>query len=275
MLRRATIGPLSLLLVAAAAAMPVSAEPVDPPQAPRTDRFTQLDVAQLGKVVNRAQALDREKTVSALVELTGDPVAVQDEDAPAGAFDRTEALERVQDRQEAALPKLESAGADPYGRLSTVLNAVQVRVKVKDLDAVAAVPGVKTVQVSRVVRLENAAGAKFTGVDRTWKDRKGTGKGQVIGIIDTGIDNTHADFGGAGTTAAYEGNNHGIIEPGTFPTAKVTGGYDFVGNDYDPYSDTKANRTPRPDRDPLDCNGHGSHVAGTAAGSGVTGVGRT
>ena len=275
MLRHVTIGPLSLLLVVAAAAMPANAEPVDPPQASRTGRFTQLDVASLGKVVNRPQALDREKTVSALVELTGDPVAVQDSETPASAFDRTEALERVQDRQEAALPRLESAGADPYGQLSTVLNAVQVRVKVKDLDSVAAVPGVKTVQVSQVVRLENAAAARFTGVDRTWQDLKLTGKGQVIGIIDTGVDYTHADFGGAGTTAAYQANNDRIIEPGTFPTAKVTGGHDFVGNAYDPDSDIKANRTPHPDRDPLDCNGHGSHVAGTAAGSGVTSAGRT
>ena len=60
-----------------------------------------------------------------------------------------------------------------------------------------------------------------------------------------------------------------MIEPGTFPTAKVTGGYDFVGDDYDPGSDTPANTIPQPDPDPLDCNGHGSHVSGTAAGAGV------
>ena len=35
-----------------------------------------------------------------------------------------------------------------------------------------------------------------------------------------------------------------MIEPGTFPTAKVTGGYDFVGDDYDPDSDTPANTDP-------------------------------
>ena len=32
---------------------------------------------------------------------------------------------------------------------------------------------------------------------------------------------------------------------------------------------------PRPDPDPLDCDGHGTHVAGTAAGSGVTAAGET
>ena len=32
---------------------------------------------------------------------------------------------------------------------------------------------------------------------------------------------------------------------------------------------------PRPDRNPLDCNEHGTHVAGTAAGYGVTKAGKT
>src|SRR6185312_14469723 len=52
------------------------------------------------------------------------------------------------------------------------------------------------------------------------------------------------------------------------PTAKVVGGFDFAGPTYN--ADV-AGSTPTPDPDPLDGNGHGSHVAGTAAGFGVTG----
>ena len=48
------------------------------------------------------------------------------------------------------------------------------------------------------------------------------------------------------------------------------GGIDLVGDDYnaDP-SSASYQPVPHPDDNPLDCQGHGSHVAGTAGGSGV------
>ena len=61
-----------------------------------------------------------------------------------------------------------------------------------------------------------------------------------------------------------------------FPSAKVVGGHDFVGNAYnaDP-ADPAYDPVARPDDNPLDCNGHGSHVAGTSAGYGVNADGTT
>ena len=50
----------------------------------------------------------------------------------------------------------------------------------------------------------------------------------------------------------------------------MKGGTDLVGDAYDASSDDPAINTPVPDPNPLDCNGHGSHVAGSAAGFGVT-----
>ncbi|HET9873773.1 MAG TPA: S8 family serine peptidase [Propionibacteriaceae bacterium] len=271
MLQRTLLGATVLALVAGTG-LYAGAEPIPRHTATGGGRHSRLEIATLGKISNLPQALRPDTTVSALVQLSSEPVAVREQEA-AGTFNKAAAERQVKASQDAVLPELTAAGARSYGRLKTVLNAVQVRVKVSDLADVAAVEGVKAVQVSRVVHLENAAAERFTGVDQTWQDLGLTGRGQVIGVIDSGLDYTHAGFGGPGTTAAFRGNNGTVIEPGSFPTAKVVGGFDFVGDAYDAESSTAA--TPRPDPDPLDCGGHGSHVAGTAAGSGVLSNGTT
>ncbi|SAM82264.1 uncharacterized protein UBRO_04747 [Ustilago bromivora] len=98
----------------------------------------------------------------------------------------------------------------------------------------------------------------MTGVDKI--HAKGfLGKGQVVGIIDTGVDYTHPGLGG---------------KPGNKPCfgagCLVEGGYAFVDDAFN------GTNTPVASPDPFDCNGHGTHVAGTVAANdtahGFTGV---
>src|SRR5204863_5448551 len=84
---------------------------------------------------------------------------------------------------------------------------------------------------------------------------------------DTGIDYTHKGFGGSGTLAAYAaaygtGTNDvkNTKTEGLFPTAKVIGGFDFVGEVW-------PNGPLAPDPDPIDFNGHGTHVADIIGGN--------
>ncbi|KAJ0332437.1 hypothetical protein COL5a_002153 [Colletotrichum fioriniae] len=70
------------------------------------------------------------------------------------------------------------------------------------------------------------------------------GEGVVVAIVDSGVDYNHPALGG--------GFGSGF---------KVESGYDFVGDNYEP-GDVYL-----PDEDPIDCNGHGTHVAGIIASS--------
>ena len=127
-------------------------------------------------------------------------------------------------------------------------------------------PEVQTTSISFSGPALTNSSVKFIGASDA-QARGIRGQGMKIGIIDTGIDYTHAMFGGAGTPDAYK-----AVDPskdsGLFPSAKVVGGIDLVGTEYDSDSADYSKRTPHMDHNPLDEAGHGSHVAGTVAGHG-------
>ena len=154
--------------------------------------------------------------------------------------------------------------------VQSAYNGIAATVDAADIDKIKGHADVEAVHALPIHRIENSTSIPFISAVNAWVAAGGNaGDGISIGIIDTGVDYTHAAFGGPGTAAAFTGNNSNIVEAGTFPTAKVVGGYDFAGNAY-----TGSNAAV-PDPDPLDCNGHGSHVAGSAAGLGVTATGAT
>ncbi len=80
------------------------------------------------------------------------------------------------------------------------------------------------------------------------------GSGVRVAVLDSGVDYLHANLGGSGDPADYAANDPNVIETASFPTAKVVGGFDFVGG-------TWPDGPLAPDPDPLDGDGHGTHVA--------------
>ena len=108
--------------------------------------------------------------------------------------------------------------------------------------------------------------AKFIGAEKLNKNGI-TGKGVKVGIIDTGIDYTHAMFLGAGTEEAYKAVDPNTANAG-FPNRKVVGGIDLAGSAFDSGSPDFQKHIPKPDVNPIDEAGHGTHVAGTVAGLG-------
>jgi subtilisin family serine protease len=181
-------------------------------------------------------------------------------------------MARIKGAQQRVLAQLNAAGrkATVLYSVQTAYNGIAAKIDASLVQQLRANADVQAVHRLPIHYIDNSTSVPFIKAVNAWAATSGNaGQGVKIAIIDTGVDYTHANFGGPGTVAAYTGNNRNLIEPGTFPTAKVVGGTDFAG---DAYTGTN---TPVPDPDPLDCNGHGSHVAGTAAGLGVNGNGTT
>jgi subtilisin family serine protease len=269
--------------VTAAAAGVASAAPApgsDPPDlaslleslSPLTaDKLKPLSLTGIDRSFTPA-AVDPNRSISVMVELEGDPVAVVEADAlDAGNELSPSARAQVRDTlvaaQDKIVPDIERLGGTVGSQLQHAYNGIRVRIPAGGAAQLASLPGVVGVHRITLAEVDTFSSVPFIGTPAVWQDFGFTGAGVKIGIIDTGIDYYHANFGGKGDRKEYATDERTAIEPGTFPTAKVVGGWDFVGDDYNPLDPERS--TPQPDPDPLDCNGHGSHVAGIAAGTGV------
>jgi subtilisin family serine protease len=177
--------------------------------------------------------------------------------------------------QESAIAQTRSLGGSIVFRYGILVNAFSARLSAQAAATLAKRADVASVQPVGIVRMDLSSSVPFIGAPQVWSSFGVRGQGMRVAIVDTGIDYTHASFGGEGTTAAYDANDPTFIEDGSFPTSKVIGGYDFVGENYDVLDDDTSNDVPRADFDPLDQDGHGTHTGSTVAGIRVPGeVGR-
>lgn len=175
-------------------------------------------------------------------------------------------------QQDATMRQISALGGVETGRVFIAYNALIVRIDALQLPEVATLPGVISIRpvvdyeldLSDTVPYIGASSVQASGFD---------GSGVTVAVLDSGIDYTHYNLGGEGTLAAYEAAyGVDIFDPrntttdGLFPTAKVIGGYDFVGEFWPTYGPRSE------DPDPIDYEGHGSHVADIIAGSSSDGL---
>ncbi len=178
-------------------------------------------------------------------------------------------LARVEAAQQSVLPVLAGAaiGAEVIYRVQRAYNGIAAYVDPARVDAIRRLPGVKVVHPLVPDRRLTSSSVPWIGAPQVWQGIGNvTGANVSIGIIDSGIDYLHKDFGGSGV---YTGQN---FADNTVPwNAKVVGGTDLAGDSYTGFN------TPKPDGDPMDLAavGHGTLVAGIAAGYGVTSDGET
>jgi subtilisin family serine protease len=221
---------------------------------------------QLEQSANANQAVAIPKRVELLVRLKGGPVATHHDKSRIGRMSRKGQL-KVE--QADFLRRAGKLAPRSKALLSTqmVLNAVVMEVDADQIDAIASDPDVLSVtrvhnyemDLSETVPYIGAADVQATGVD---------GSGIKVAVLDSGVDYTHANLGGGGTLTDYQNaygtgtaDSRNTRRDGLFPTAKVVEGYDFVGEQW-PSGPLK------PDDDPIDFEGHGTHVADIIGGVG-------
>src|SRR5262245_45919973 len=219
--------------------------------------------------------------MTVVVQLSGKSVAENQADAgrKVTKAEKDQIKTQLKTAQDGLKAQIESAGGKVLAQFQSALNGIKVQIPASKLSTLSALPGVRALLPVHEDVPDNATSVPYIGAPIVWDAPTNfRGENIKIGVIDTGIDYTHANFGGPGTVAAYVAANATDTlpaDPSQFgPNApKVKGGFDFVGDDYN--ANDPAHNTPQPDPNPLDCFGHGSHVAGTAAGFGVTSAGAT
>ncbi len=218
------------------------------------------------------------KTVNAVVQLADAPLAVAYKQAGGMTKDQQQAYVRgLKDKQNALKGQLNGLGAHELGSVTKALNAVIVSVDAAKLKDVSGLPGVTSVKPIGDYQLDLSETVPYIGA-KAVQDSGVDGTGVKVAVLDSGVDYTHQDMGGAGTVAAYTAaygtttsDSKNKTTDGLFPTSKVVGGYDFVGEGW-PTSALA------PDPDPIDCGtstipapcagGHGTHVSDIIAGVG-------
>jgi subtilisin family serine protease len=146
------------------------------------------------------------------------------------------------------------------------LNGVALELSAAEARTLATLPGVKRISREFVRYPQSDAGPTWIRANTLWDGsaNAGTqrrGEGVVIGVIDSGINPLHPSFAatsGAFTHTNPKGRLFGLCPSQAQCNTKLIGIYDFTtgGSDVEPNNG-------------LDVEGHGSHIASTAAGNPV------
>lgn len=236
------------------------------------DRFLALNDGRLPRALGNAAGQD---FISIIIELETEPLSVfYSQTVQTQGFASAAELQAYHtslvDAQAQVVQGVSPLGGQVIAQYTKSYNGMLVRIPVNQVEALLNLPGVIEIHPAPRFQVSLSHSVPLIQAEQVFDELGIDGTGITIAVIDTGVDYTHAAFGGSGLPDDFENNDPTVIEPGSFPTAKVIGGFDFAGSDYNPDSPDPAMHIPKPDPDPIDEMGHGTHVASIAAGHGVS-----
>jgi subtilisin family serine protease len=288
-------GPGGILRAAlfAFALLPLSASAQQSPTAALGDLQAPPDMGPFQRRI-APQLLRANGQVQVWVQLQDSPLATVNADAkergaPITAGGQRAWLGQLRDQHDALSWAAASLGGRELGRVSKAHNAVAFSIDASNLPALAAQPGVLAIRPVIDYSIELSETVPYIGATAV-QNLGYTGAGVRVAVLDSGIDYTHRNLGGPGTAEAYtaafgssldDPKNKTVTSATGFPTAKVIGGYDFVGEHW-PVADLSCGTDPvthaplvclAPDPNPIACGGvggcdgtHGTHVSDIIAG---------
>jgi subtilisin family serine protease len=199
--------------------------------------------------------------------------------------------QKIMTARQVRLARIAASGGQIQNTVEFALNGAVVDVRADRIESLRRIPGVKSVRLARDYQMNQSATPPTVGeLIGTAQTNAGGNRGQgvAIAIIDSGVDYTHAAFGGPGTTGDYAANTSGTNpltlgahNAGLFPDGpRVKGGYDWLGDTWTGSAADPGGLTVSPDPNPIDNKqlpsdfaGHGTNSASAAAGQAVPGGG--
>ncbi len=224
--------------------------------------------AQLAaKGVNLKHLTSNEKQnvyVDVIVQLSAAPAATNGSVSTNSSSAEIErATKKVIAKQAAVKAKVRAITHQAIGKsYGYVVNGFATKAKVKDIQKLRAIPGVKSVTLAKVYYANDSSADNMANVSAVWNNYKYKGEGTVVSIIDTGIDPNHKDLRLSDESKAKltRAKVTAFIKQagyGHYFTEKVPYGHN--------YSDNNDNIT-----DNNSSEQHGMHVSGIVAANGTS-----
>jgi subtilisin family serine protease len=175
-------------------------------------------------------------------------------------------------KQNVIAAQITSLGGTVLARVTKAHNAVIATIDVSHLPTLKALSGVVAVRpVADFALTSSDVSIPYVGASAVQANGV-TGQGIRVAMLDTGVDYTHYNLGGSGKVADYHAATAvagGTPPANLFPSAKVIGGFDFVGDTWD---GTATSPPLAPDPNPIDLNGHGTRTSDIVGGHSLDGL---